>query len=281
MTNLNLDEELETAKGLAEKAGKEILRIFYSAQNLNIETKTDHSPVTIADKTSNEILIEGLSSRFPNYGILSEETLDNSLRLKKEFVWIIDPLDGTRDFIARQRSFTIIVGLARLGEPVLGVVHSPLEKKTYSAVKGKGAYLCGYESDPHFCGRRKLDTSPKEKISEMRVLIVRKKPETEGLEQLIQMPFSGINLIGGAGYKSMIIAEGLGEVWYHRGSKCHEWDLCAPSIIVEEAGGQVTDLYGNPLRFNKRVPELLTGVLISNGKNHMGLVETLAPLRVN
>src|SRR3989338_8857950 len=125
MAYLNLGDELETAKGLAKKAGKEILKIFHSTQNLTVETKTDNSPVTIADKASNEILVKGLSNRFPNYGILSEETLDNSLRLKKEFVWIIDPLDGTRDFIARQRSFTVIIGLARWVEPVLGVVYFP------------------------------------------------------------------------------------------------------------------------------------------------------------
>ena len=286
MAYLNLKDELETAKGLAEKAGKEILKIFYSTKNLNIETKSDSSPVTVADKSSNEILIGGLSSRFPNYGILSEETLDNPSRLREEFVWIIDPLDGTRDFIAGQRSFTVMIGLARWGEPVLGVVHSPLERKTYSAVKSKGAYSVHNLFDNPFGDsnlygtERKIDVSSTENISEMRVLIARTKPESEGLEQLIQMPFSGINLIGGAGYTSMIVVEGLGEVWYHRGSKCHEWDLCAPAVIVREAGGQVTDFYGNPLVFNKEVPNLLTGILVSNGKNHEELAKMLAPLRL-
>ncbi len=275
MAYLNLEDELKTAKGLAEEAGKEILKIFHSTQNLIIENKMDNSPVTIADKASNEIIIRGLGRSFPDYGILSEETADNPQRLEKEFVWIIDPLDGTRDFIRRQRSFTVMIGLARRGEPVLGVVYSPVEKKMYSAIKDKGAYLDGYWD------RQKIHVSPEKNISEMRVLIVRIKPEGEGLEQLMQMPFSGISLIGGAGYKAMMVAEGSAEVWYHRGRKCHEWDLCAPSMIVNEAGGQATDFYGNPLVFNKEMPELLTGVLASNGKNHKGLVETLAPLRVN
>ncbi len=276
----NLENELETAKGLAEEAGEEILKIFRSLKNLNIETKTDNSPVTIADKASNKILVDGLNSRFPDYGLLSEETLDNPDRLNKEFVWIIDPLDGTRDFIARQRSFTVMVGLAREGEPVLGVVHSPVEKKTYFAVKGKGAYLNCYGDNEGDRIRRKLNVSSKENVSTMRVSIVRTKPESEGLEQLVQMPFSGISLIGGAGYKAMMVAEGSGEVWYHRGHKCHEWDLCAPSVIVKEAGGQVTDFYGDPIVFNKETPDLQNGILVSNGKNHNGLVELLAPLRL-
>lgn len=286
MAYLNLEDELETAKYLAEEAGKKILNIFYSTQNLNIETKTDNSPVTIADNTSNSVLVNGLSSRFPDYGLLSEETLDDLNRLNKEFVWIIDPLDGTRDFIARQRSFTVMVGLARKGESVLGVVHSPVERKTYSAIKGRGARILYHPYDNQFgdsnlCGtERKTIVSSQEKIPEMRVMIVRTKPESEGFEQLAQMPFSGISLIGGAGYKAMMVAEGSGEVWYHRGHKCHEWDLCAPSIIVKEAGGQVTDFYGNPVVFNKETPDLQNGILVSNGKNHNGLVELLAPLRL-
>lgn len=278
---LNLENELEIAKGLAEEAGQEILKIYYDMRYLNIETKEDNSPVTIADKRSNEILVGGLSRNFPDYGILSEETVDRPSRLEKEFVWIVDPLDGTREFIVRQRSFTVMVGLAKKGEPVLGVVHSPVEKKTYFAVKGKGAYLNCYGDNKSDRSRRKLNVSSKENVSTMRVSIVRTKPEGEGLEQLMQMPFSGINLIGGAGYKAMMVAEGLGEVWYHRGHKCHEWDLCAPSIIVKEAGGQVTDFYGNPIFFNKETPDLQKGILVSNGKNHQGLVELLAPLRIN
>lgn len=277
---LNLEDELETAKALAEEAGREILKIYHGAQRLSIETKEDNSPVTVADKRSNEILVGGLSRNFPGYGILSEETADNPSRLDKEFVWIVDPLDGTRDFIARQRTFTVMVGLAKEGKPVLGVIHSPVEKKTYSAVQDKGAYVHGYDVEKGNYGRRKLKVSPSREISEMRAMIVRTKPEDEGLEQLIQMPFSSISLVGGAGYKAMIIAEGAGEVWCHRGSKCHEWDLCAPAAIVQEAGGKVTDFYGNNLIFNQKDLQLLNGVLVSNGYCHQRLVDLLAPLRV-
>ncbi len=286
MAYLNLEDELETARYLAEEAGKEILKIFHSTQDLNIETKMDNSPVTMADKASNNLLVDGLCSRFPDYGLLSEETLDNLDRLNKEFVWIIDPLDGTRDFIAKQKSFTVMVGLVMRGEPVLGVVHSPVERKTYSAIKGRGAHILYHPCDNPFGDsnlygtERKTIVSSHEKISEMRVMIVRTKLESEGFGQLVQMPFSGISLIGGAGYKAMMVAEGSGEVWYHRGYKCHEWDLCAPSIIVKEAGGQVTDFCGNPIVFNKETPDLQNGILVSNGKNHNGLVELLAPLRL-
>ncbi len=213
MAYLNLEDELETVKYLAEEADKEILKIFHSKQDLNIENKTDNSPVTIADKASNKILVDGLCSRFPDYGLLSEETLDNLDRLNKEFVWIIDPLDGTRDFIARQRSFTVMVGLARKGEPVLGVVHSPVERKTYSAIKGRGAHILYHPCDNPFGDgnlygtERKIIASSHEKVSEMKVMIVRTKLESEGFEQLVQMPFSGISLIGGSGYKAMMIAE--------------------------------------------------------------------------
>lgn len=278
---LNLEDELETAKTLAEEAGREILKIYHSMQRISIETKEDNSPVTIADKRSNEILVGGLGRNFPDYGILSEETVDNHSRLEKEFVWVVDPLDGTRDFIARQRTFTVMIGLAKGGKPVLGVIHSPIEKKTYFAVQGKGAYVHCYDAGNGNRGRRKLEVSPSGELSRMRAMVVRTKPESEGLEQLIQMPFSSISLVGGAGYKAMMVAEGLGEVWYHRGHKCHEWDLCAPSIIVKEAGGQVTDFYGNPLVFNKETPDLQNGILVSNGKKHRELVELLAPLRIS
>ena len=136
---MKLDKELSVALKATELANKVIMDLYN--KDYKTEIKEDDSPVTEADLKANEIIIKTLKEEFNDYGILSEEINDSLERLKKEFVWIIDPIDGTKDFIAKTDEFTVNIGLIYNHEVVLGVIGVPAKNEIYYASKGNGSYL--------------------------------------------------------------------------------------------------------------------------------------------
>ena len=134
-----METELEVTKNIARAAGQILLDIYQT--NHVVEWKGYDDPVTIADKQANEFIVKELQRQFPNDGILSEEATDNEARLSKTRVWIIDPMDGTKQFIERIGEFAVMIGLAINGKPELGVVYQPTINKMYYAASGIGAYL--------------------------------------------------------------------------------------------------------------------------------------------
>ncbi len=136
---MNLKNEIEVAKGLAIKAGNIIMNIY--AGDFSVEYKVDHSPLTLADKGANKIIINGIMEQFPHHSYLSEEIQDDKSRLDNDWCWVIDPLDGTKEFIKKNGEFTVNIALVYKQNPVLGVILAPDKKELYYAVKGEGAYL--------------------------------------------------------------------------------------------------------------------------------------------
>ena len=132
------EKELEAAIVAAKRAVKGILEIYNTP--FEVEIKEDNSPVTLADKGADKLIREYLGTMFPNYGMLTEESNDDLSRLDKDYIWIVDPVDGTKDFVARDNEFTTNIALAYKGQVVVGVVSIPATKELYYASKNNGAY---------------------------------------------------------------------------------------------------------------------------------------------
>ena len=137
------EKELEVALEAAIKVVPTILEI-YNSNNLGVEIKDDNSPVTKADKAADKLIREYLSKYFPSYALLTEESVDDKSRLTNDYVWIVDPIDGTKEYVAHSGEFTVNIGLAYKHEPVLGVIVIPVTGEVYYALKGKGSF---YQKD--------------------------------------------------------------------------------------------------------------------------------------
>jgi len=261
-----LEKELEIAMHAAREAGTRIEH--YVEEGFTVSYKGDNSHVTEADQASDRCISSILRKVFPEDGILTEETEESHKspgRTNKERIWIVDPLDGTEDFTLGTGLYAVHIGLAIQGETILGVVYSPTHKVMYSAVKGQGAYA----------NSERMHVGNTDNISEA-ALVVSRKTSRNGLGELVQrMPTKDKYISGSCGLKMCGIADpekrtAVGErqydVFFCKGDK--EWDTCAPQIILEEAGGKVTDFLGNLLTYNKVDVYNRNGVLATNGKIH-------------
>jgi 3'(2'), 5'-bisphosphate nucleotidase len=270
----NYSRELSVALELAREAGAAILD-FYEGPLL-IEQKADahdREPVTQADKAANEIIVQRLQREFPRDGILAEESEDTSRRLSKNRVWMVDPLDGTTGFIDGNGDFAVQIGLSECGECVLGVVYQPLTGVLYRAVRGEGAWI----ERPNLAPERGRVTSQQE-IASMRLAASRshrsprmdKVVQTFGLKEEVRR--------GSVGIKIGLLVEQQCDLYVHLSPRTKQWDTCAPEIILHEAGGKLTDLFGAPLGYNKVEVQNRNGVVASNGVSHHTIIESLKPL---
>jgi 3'(2'), 5'-bisphosphate nucleotidase len=269
------ERELSVALKLARDAGAAILQ--YYGVPLEIERKIDadeHTePVTQADRAANELIVSGLRREFPDDGILAEESVDTERRLTKRRVWMVDPLDGTNGFIARDGDFAVQIGLAVDGRSVLGVVYQPLPDVLYRAVEGAGTWIerKGFEaerasaSDEKRIERMRLAASRNHRSPRMDVVV-----KSLGIEAEVRR--------GSVGIKVGLIIERQCDVYVHLSPRTKQWDTCAPEVILSEAGGRITDLFGEPLGYNNADVQNRNGLVASNGAGHTGIIEKLAPL---
>ena len=268
------DLELSVALELAREAGAVILDLYEGP--LDIQQKTsanDREPVTQADTLANEIIVQRLGREFPHDGILAEESVDTVRRLGKSRVWMIDPLDGTTGFIDGNGDFAVQIGLTENGQCVLGVVYQPLTGVLYRAVRGGGTWIERPEFAPE-----KAQVSDHSEISTMRLAASRshRSPrmdtvvEAFGLKEEIRR--------GSVGIKVGLIVERQCDLYVHLSPRTKQWDTCAPEIILREAGGTITDLFGRPLSYNQAEVQNRNGVVASNGAAHARIIELLKPL---
>ncbi len=268
------DHELRVALELAREAGAAILE-FYEGP-LQIEQKygfNDREPVTQADRVANELIVNALRKEFPGDGILAEESVDTAHRLDKQRVWMIDPLDGTNGFIDGNGDFAVQIGLAEDGMCALGVVYQPLPDLLYHAVSGQGAWIIRPDLAPE-----RAVVSDQKDLSRMRLAASRshrsprmdKVVKSLGVREEVQR--------GSVGIKVGLIVEQQCDLYVHLSSRTKQWDTCAPEIILTEAGGRLTDLFGRPLEYNSPEVQNRNGIIASNGVAHDRIVDTLAPL---
>ena len=270
MNNIPISDkipELDIAIKAAQEASNVILDIYQ--KDYNISTKTDNSPVTDADLESNKIINKILSNT--KYSILSEEDVDDQSRLSKDMIWIVDPLDGTSDFIDKTGEFTIMIALIQNKKPILGVIAWPTEKTLFVAQKNCGAFRY---SDNKW---DKISVTKINELSKCRTVGSRHhllEKEKEFIKKIGIKDFTSI----GSSLKVGKISSGEAEAYITTTNKMKEWDTAASYCIVSEAGGKMTDMLGNDLTYNNKNVYHQNGILVTNGLIHNKIVKEFKKL---
>jgi 3'(2'), 5'-bisphosphate nucleotidase len=243
--NDQLSALLDPVAELAKQAGKEILAV-YNSEEFSVQEKDDKSPLTAADLASHHAIVKGLTALTADIPILSEESasLPYSERAAWQRYWLVDPLDGTREFIKRNGEFTVNIALIDAGVPVLSVVHVPVTDVTYLACRGLGAFKQQQGGARQAITVRKLGEGP--------VMVVGSRSHRgDSLIQFLEK-LGDHDMVGmGSSLKLCLVAEGAADI-YPRLGPTSEWDTAAAQCIVEQAGGFVTDTAMEPLRYNTK-----------------------------
>ncbi len=250
---------------ITQMAGRAILT--YYQDSFSVRDKAPDNPVTDADLAADALLRERLGALLPEAGWLSEETADKPDRLDQRLVWVVDPLDGTKEFVMGIPEFSVSVALVKNGQPWLGVVFNPLTGELFHAVRGQGTYLDGrsvrVSQKEHLAGAN-VDASRSE----------RNRGEFAPFEELVNL-----RTTGSIAYKLARVAAGQVDATWSRGPKS-EWDICAGALLVEEAGGRCFDLDQRPFTFNKSFPKV-NGIIATNDRLYEPVVTLLAPHRAS
>jgi 3'(2'), 5'-bisphosphate nucleotidase len=268
---MDLRRELDTARELALKAGAGIAALHGS--EIAVDTKDDDSPVTQADREANELIVGGLAAAFPDDAILSEELPDDGSRIGRQRVWMVDPLDGTKDFIRRREGFSVMIGLLDGAEPALGVVYQPIGDKLYFATRGGGAFLQRGGG-----AAERIHVSDVADPARIR-MVASKSHRTEAIDRVrAELGITDELNVGSVGLKLGLIAEGVRELYVNPAGHSKLWDACGPEAILVEAGGRLSDLRGEPLDYRGRALGNTRGLIASNGVLHDEVVRRLATL---
>ncbi len=266
--NINIQEIIR----IAREAGK--IAMFFYRKKYAIKDKKDRTPVTEADIAINDYLMEELSKY--NYPIISEEIKDNFEKRKNaEFTWIIDPLDGTSDFIQKTGEFSIMIGLInKKGESVLGVVYVPALSELYYAQRGEGSYICHSKFQDELSSIGEWDSLDCNSEFQQKIQ-VNKNPTKNGkiltsrnhlgkYEQEIAKKYNMTQTpVGSAGLKICWIARGNAELYINSSNKSGLWDICAADIILTEAGGKICDNNNNKILYNAKNVMLQNGYIVA------------------
>ncbi len=247
---MTLERELDIVKTAVREAGQAIVRIA-DEHYQTAAKQADRTVVTKADIEADRILRETLTDAFPEYGWLSEETKGDESRFARERVWIVDPMDGTREFVLKIPEFAVSVALVEAGEPILGVIYNPLNRDLYAATRGVGTTL----NDAPIRCEHELRTKPLVEVSRSDI----EKGRFAAFE-------SHLNLkpCGSIAYKLARLAAGHVDSTLSVTPK-NEWDIAAGVLLVTEAGGRVTDLAGQAYVFNQR-DTLVNGVIAATSE---------------
>lgn len=272
---MNLDREVQVATELGRAAGAILLEHYHSPflveQKVNALQEIEE--VTAADRAANDLIVHRLLTEFPDDGILAEESKDTERRLAKERVWLIDPMDGTKNFIQRDGDFAVQIGLAVKGKVVAGVVYQPVRDVLYRAVLGAGSWL--EEKDKPAA---RMQVSHEVRAANM-VLASSRSHRSPRMERVVEsFGFKNEMRRGSVGVKIGLIAEQHADIYLHLSPSTKQWDTCAPEIILAEAGGCLTDLFGEPLRYNGVRIDNRNGIVATNGAAHEMVIENLKPL---
>lgn len=258
---MGLDQELSTALTAATAAANAIRDIWDRADSWVQEKENDQGPLTAADLAADAILQDILRTRFPSDGILSEEGAADPSRVDKDRVWVIDPLDGTREFVERIPEFVVSVGLAIQGVATVGVMVNPVSGMTMAGIVGGGALLNGSSV--------RVTTHPS--LTGARVVVSRSEYKKgwfdQWSDQIEAIP------VGSVAYKLGLVGTGQADATFTPKPR-NEWDICAGVAIIEAAGGRASNGAGSAYRFNEPDP-LNHGVVGTNGLLHpqiLGLI---------
>jgi myo-inositol-1(or 4)-monophosphatase len=235
-TNDHYREELQAAERAAREAGSIIMGMFKG--KFHIQEKSKNNPVTTADIEANQKIREIIRGKFPRDGWLSEEDKDSSQRLSSSRLWVIDPIDGTKEFIEGVPQFAVSIGFVVDGRPKAAVVYNPAEESFYKAAAGQGAFL----------NDQPIHVTPRIEIDGALLLVSRSEPQRKFQ---IFVDRCDIKPVGSIAFRLAKVAGGDGDGTLTFRS-IHEWDICGGVLLVQEAGGAVVEGSGSPLIFNQQ-----------------------------
>lgn len=244
---------------IAREAGDHILTVYQ--QDFSVETKDDDSPLTQADRAAHTSITQALERLEPKLPVLSEEGTETPYDQRRgwENFWLVDPLDGTKEFINKNGEFTVNIALIQDQRPIIGVVHAPALGVTYLGVKGKGAFRVTDNSrDPIYA--RTLEEG------QLTVVASRSHRDSTIDTLLSRLPEHQITSVGSS-LKFCRVAEGQADL-YPRFGQTAEWDTAAAQCVVETAGGRVVDLERNPLTYNKDESLMNPGFIVYGDPSH-------------
>lgn len=256
-------KELVLAVTAAKEAGQAILPLYH--KGVVVETKKDHSPVTKADRLSHHVIKTVLSKS--GYSVLSEEEEVDTTQLNAPFLWIVDPLDGTSNFIHTNEEFAVLIGLVCGHEPILGVIYQPATEHLFIAEKGRGAFA-------HINNEwQLLRMGKKENADTLDVVMSRHHVSVHEIDFLKYLGIEDYTRQGSAGLKIAAVASGKADAYFTMTDKLRQWDTCAGYCLIQEAGGCITDLSGTALSYNSIPLHHQNGLLVANHKLHDMLLD--------
>lgn len=241
---------MDSLTDICRKAGAAIMEIYDNEADFGVQSKADDSPLTIADGRSNEIICQGLKQLVPDFPIVSEENKEIPYEQRKHFhyYWLVDPLDGTKEFIKRNGEFTVNVALVKKNQVVAGVVYAPVTDEMYWAVQGFGAYYQKGQAAP-----QQLQANSFSESDANLKIVCSRSHLNEATQSFVDQYESPDLVPKGSSLKFLILAQGAAQI-YPRLAPTMEWDTAAAQIIVEEAGGKVLNHETKePLLYNKEV----------------------------
>ena len=243
----SLEAMTKAAAGIALTAGQAIMDIYNG--DFDVEYKEDNSPLTAADLAANRVICDFLQVQYPQYAILSEESKDDAKRRDNPGCFIVDPLDGTKEFVKRNGEFTVNIAFAYHGKTVMGLVYAPVLDKLYYAAQGLGAFCQSGCEDGYFLEQNRIHVTDKK--SKLTVMASRSHAGAEH-NALLEKNKTKIGEIVsiGSSLKGCLIAQGKADVYYRTALTC-EWDTAAMQCVVEQAGGVFMQGDGTPMRYNR------------------------------
>jgi 3'(2'), 5'-bisphosphate nucleotidase len=266
--------ELDVARAIAVEAAA--LVAAYRGGQLVIDSKAGDEPVTNADHAANTLIVARLRQDFPDDVVLSEEIPDDGSRLGRARVWMVDPIDGTRDFILGDDGFAVMIGLCVDGRPKVGVVSQPVTGKTYTGIAGVGAWLD--LRDTPTAPLQELRTSTLARPPGIRLVASKshRTPRVDAVRKALMIE-DEMN-VGSVGLKIGLVAESARDLYVYTGGRTKIWDTCGPEAILIGAGGRMTDMDGAPLSYTDEDLYNRRGIVASNGPLHDLVIATLAPV---
>ncbi len=263
-----LELELQTAIALARDAGAKVVQLRDGG--LSVEMKPGDEPVTVADRTASEMILRGLATAFPTDPVISEELPAANAQLQRNRLWLVDPIDGTKDFIKGGDGFSVMIGLVVDHVPVLGVVHQPTIDRTFYATPD-GAFVTTDGKTT------RLAVSEVASAADAR-LVASASHRTADIDRVKrELGIAEEMNVGSVGVKLCLIAMGARDLYVNPSAKTKSWDTCAPEAILARAGGRLSDLFGDPIEYRDELAHR-RGLVASNGHVHAEVVAKLGPL---
>jgi len=252
-----LDQELAEAARIARDAGKIILDLY--GDDIAVEYKGKADPVTEADRRASDFIVAALREAFPEDGVVSEEVPDVSDAARGGRVWYVDPLDGTKEFVAQNGEFAVMIGLTLDGDATLGVVYQPVFDKLYAGVVPDGHAFLEEKGI-----RRELTVSDTADPAELTLVVSRSHRGAATDRVVEELGIRRETKSGSVGLKVGVLAERRADLYVHLSDKTSAWDSCGPEAVLRAAGGRFTKLDGGPYRYDTTDVQNHGGILACN-----------------